>query len=331
MVELIPGTINILGTEIELLKLLITAVIIGVGVLVARLVRVMITRVLGKYIPDETEVVVKRVIYWGIIGVAAFSAIGNLGVDFTGVMLAGGIIGIVIGFATQSVVANLFSGIFLQLDRPVKIGDPIEVVDMNVAGVIKEITPFSTRLRRFDGVLIRIPNEKIFTSQIRNFFGHVARRVEVTVGIAYKEDAATAIELIKEMAARNPKVFAEPAPNIMVWELADSSVNINVWVWVPSPEWFPVRTQIMRQLKELLDNAGIEIPFPHRTLWFGESKTGEKDTLAVAVREAGRETAVAAEAKAGLVTETKKRERGELSKGRDRDTTEEGEGGGAEF
>ena len=285
LVELIPATINILGTEIEILKLVITIVIIAIGVLVARIVRLTITRFLGKYIPDQTETVIKKVVYWGIIAIAAFSAIGNLGVDFTGVLLAGGILGIVIGLATQSVVANLLSGFFLQLDKPAKIGDPIEVVDMGIAGIIIEITPFSTRLRRFDGVLIRIPNEKIFTSQIRNFFGHLARRTEVTVGIAYKEDAAAAIQLISNMVAQNPKILAEPAPNIMVWELADSSVNINVWVWVPSPEWFAMRSQIMQDLKALLDNAGIEIPFPHRTIWFGESKKGEKDALAIQLKE----------------------------------------------
>lgn len=288
---MIPTTINILGTEVELLKLVVTAVIIAVGVLVARIARLSIDKFLGRYIPDQVEAVVRGAVYWGIIAIAIFSAIGNLGVDFTGILLAGGIFGIIIGFATQSVVANLFSGLFLQMDRAVEVGDPVEVVDMRVAGVVKEITIFSTRLTRFDGVLIRIPNEKFFTSQLRNFYGHAARRVEVTVGIAYKEDAAAAIRLINEMVANDPRILAEPAPNIMVWELADSSVNINVWVWVPSTEWFPVRTQIMLQLKELLDRAGIQIPFPHRTIWFGESKEGKKDTLSVLLTDSAEEGA----------------------------------------
>ncbi|MEM3099489.1 MAG: mechanosensitive ion channel family protein [Nitrososphaerales archaeon] len=302
MVELIPTTINILGTEVELFKLVVTATIIIVGVIIARVFRLITDRFLGKYIPVQTEAVIRRIVYWGIIGIAVFSAIGTLGVDFTGLLLAGGIAGIIIGFATQSVVSNLLSGLFLQMDRAVKIGDPVEVVDMGVAGIIKEVTMFSTRLRRFDGVLIRIPNEKFFTSQLRNFNGHVARRVEVSVGIAYKEDAATAIRLITEMVAKEPRILAEPAPSIMVWELADSSVNINVWVWVPSIEWFPMRTQIVQNLKELLDRNGIEIPFPHRTIWFGESKSGEKDTLAIAIKEGRTLT----EPNNRIVAETKK-------------------------
>jgi small-conductance mechanosensitive channel len=285
MVELIPSTIDILGTEIEFLKLVVSISIFTVGVIIARIVRMTVLRFFGKHLPPATEAMVKRAVYWGIIGLAALSAISNMGVDFTGILLAGGIFGIIIGFATQSLVANLISGIFLQIERPVKVGDPVEVVDMNVAGIVVETTAFSTRLRRFDGVYIRIPNEKFFSSQLRNFAGHVARRTEVTIGIAYKEDAATAMRLITDMASRNPKILAEPAPNIMVWELADSSVNINVWVWVPSQEWFPMRTQIVHDLKTLLDNAGIEIPFPHRTIWFGETKDGAKDTLAVTVKE----------------------------------------------
>ncbi|MBE43707.1 MAG: mechanosensitive ion channel protein MscS [Thaumarchaeota archaeon] len=285
MVEFIPLMISVLGTEIDLLQLLISIGIFTVGVVIARIIRMTVLRLVGKHLPTQTEIVVKRIVYWGIIGVATLSAVSNMGIDFTGVLLAGGIFGIVIGFATQSIVANLISGLFLHIDRPVKVGDPIEVVDMNVAGVVVETTAFSTRLRRFDGVFIRIPNEKFFTSQLRNFSTHVARRVEVTVGIAYKEDATTTIQLIKEMVDKDPKVFVEPAPSIIVWELADSSVNINIRIWVASQEWFPVRLEIMQQLKELLDNSGIEIPFPHQTIWFGESKEGTKDTLSIAVKE----------------------------------------------
>ena len=324
MAEYFPSTINILGTEIEVLTLVVTILIITIGISVATIVKLTITRLLGKYIPDPTEILIKRILYWGIIAVTVFSAFGNLGVDFTGVLLAGGIIGIVIGFATQSIVANLISGIFLQLDRAVKIGDPVEVVDMGVSGIMKEITAFSTRIRRWDGVLIRIPNDKIFTSQLRNFYGHIARRVEVTVGIAYKEDASAAIQLIQDMASRNPKIFAEPAPQVMVWELADSSVNILTKVWTVSQEWFPVRIEIMGLLKDLLDNAGIEIPFPHRTLWFGESKDGTKDTLQVAVKEANEET------KATLVSASTRSEESEVISRKDKDVSAEDDSSGAD-
>lgn len=230
--------------------------------------------------------------FWVIIGIAAFSAIGNAGVDFTGVIVAAGVFGVVLGFALQSVVVNLISGLFLQFDRPAKIGDPVELVDQDVAGIILDVTTFSTRIRTFDDVFIRVPNEKVFTSRIKNFSTHIARRVELTVGIAYKEDAEKAKNLIMQMLENNPRVLTDPAPNVMVWELAENSVNLWIWPWVPASEWFSLRQQIIEDIKSLLDKNGIEIPFPQRTVWFGESKRGQKDRLAVTIdsEEDGKRT-----------------------------------------
>lgn len=100
MVELLPSAIDILGTEIELLKLLVSVAIFAVGVMIARIVQMTVLRFLGRHLPPTTEAILKRLVYWGIIGIAALAAISNMGVDFTGLLLAGGIFGIVIGFAT---------------------------------------------------------------------------------------------------------------------------------------------------------------------------------------------------------------------------------------
>ncbi len=268
--DFLPSTINILGTEVEVLKLLISIIIISVGFIIAKGISLLITKVLGKYIPDNIEITIRRIIYWGIIAISILSALGNLGVDFTGILLAGGIAGIIIGFATQSIVANLISGLFLHLDKPIKIGDPIEVVGMDVSGVVVDITAFSTRIRRFDGVFVRIPNEKIFTAQLRNFNAYIARRIEITVGIAYKEDMDKALNIIKGLLEKHPKILVEPEPRINVWELGDSSININIWPWVPSSEWINVRSELVKLVKEEFDKHGIEIPFPQRTIWFGK-------------------------------------------------------------
>ncbi len=268
--ELLPSTINILGTEIEVLRLLISIIIISVGFIIAKSASLLLARVLGKYIPDNIEIAIKRLVYWGIIGIALLSAIGNLGIDFTGLLLAGGIVGIVIGFATQSIVANLISGLFLHLDKPIKIGDTIEVVGMDVIGTVVDITAFSTRIIRTDGVFVRIPNDKIFTASLRNFNVHIVRRVEITIGIAYKEDMDNALNIIKELVDKHPKILVEPPPIINVWELSDSSVNIRVWPWVPATEWFAVRSELVKSIKEEFDKHKIEIPFPQRTIWFGK-------------------------------------------------------------
>jgi len=253
-------------------QLLFALIVIVVGILIGRLARMTSSRVLSSVMSENTSNLVQRIIYYSTIIVATLAALSYLGIDFTGALLAGGILGIVIGFATQSVVANLISGIFLQIDKPVSIGDPIGIIDEHLYGVILEINILSTSIRTFDGVNLRIPNERLFTSKIHNFSKYVARRVVITVGIAYQEDIQNAIDMIIKMLNENSLVLAEPAPLVYVDELADSSVNLSVRAWAPSTVWFEVRTQIVQQIKNILDESGIEIPFPQRVLWQGDSQ-----------------------------------------------------------
>jgi small-conductance mechanosensitive channel len=118
----------------------------------------------------------------------------------------------------------------------------------------------------FDGTYVRMPNSDVFLSEIRNSSGTVARRVEFTIGVAYKEDTAEVIDVIKDSLARTPLVLVEPAPDLYVNNLGDSSVNINVWCWVPFSVWFDMKKVLVEQMKRELDAKGIEIPFPQRVL-----------------------------------------------------------------
>ncbi|WP_010477943.1 mechanosensitive ion channel family protein [Thermococcus zilligii] len=217
------------------------------------------------------EVQVKAKLFYYLIVILAFFIALNIA-GFTGrlttIFAAAGITGIVLGFASQTVVANFISGIFMYFDKPLKIGDPVEVA--GYSGIVHDIRILSTRIRTWDGVLVRIPNEKLFNSEIKNLMKYPARRVDITVGIAYKEDAGKAIEVIKKTLDEMPYVLAEPAPAVFVDNLGDSSVNISIRAWAPKEKWFDVRTQIVQRVKEALDREGIEIPFPQRVNWFPE-------------------------------------------------------------
>jgi small-conductance mechanosensitive channel len=259
--------------DFTFLQLIIALIIIAVGIIVARAIRVLLQRVLSPLMSANSSKLVMRLLYYTVIVISVMAALSYLGIDFTGALLAGGILGIVIGFATQSVVANLISGIFLQLDKPISIGDPIMMIDSGLAGVILEINVFSTTIRTFDGVNLRVPNEAIFTSKVYNFSRHTARRANIVIGIAYKEDMDRAIEVLKKTLDENSLMLVEPAPLVYVDELGDSSVNLSVRVWAPSSVWFTVRTQVVQQLKKALDDEGIEIPFPQRVVWRGDPQS----------------------------------------------------------
>jgi small-conductance mechanosensitive channel len=272
----IPSTVNLFGTEVAPLTILLTVVIIVAGFAIARFARIVTTRYIGSKLPPDTRRTLGKTLYYGIIAIALLSALGISGIDLSGVFLAGGIAGIIIGFATQSLFSNLISGIFLQMDKPMKIGDPVLITGKlpDVAGVVVEITTLSSRLRMFDGTYVRLPNADVFLSEIRNFSSAAARRVEISVGIAHKEDAAKVIGIIQKSLKETPLVLVEPAPDVYIDSIGDSAININVWCWAPYSVWFDIRKQIVEQVKRELDASKIEIPFPKRMVYLADSGSG---------------------------------------------------------
>lgn len=262
------SSINIAGTELSLMSLLIGVVIIGVGIIVAKTVRTLFNRYYAPTLPEHTAKTMGKLIYFGIIIISFLVFTSSTGIDLSGLLVAGGIAGIVIGFATQSVVSNLISGIFLLIEKPAKQGDSLELPDSNVAGTFVDIGTFSSKVRKFDGTIVRIPNEKFFTSNIRILTDSPVRRTEAKVGIAYKEDIDAAISILsKTIDSRMPYVLREPAPEFRVEELGDSSVNINILVWHPKEDWGKVAPVLLKFAKNALDEVGIEIPFPQRVIW----------------------------------------------------------------
>jgi len=255
---------------------LLTIVIIVAGFAIAQAARTVTTKYIGTRLPPDTRRTLGKVTYYVIIAIALLSALGVSGLDLSGLFIAGGFAGIIIGFATQSLFSNLISGIFLQIDKPMKIGDPVLITGKlpDVAGVVVEVTTLSSRLRMFDGTYVRLPNSDVFLSEIRNYSSAAARRVEITVGIAYKEDLAKVVEIIKKNLKETPLVLVEPEPDIYINDFGDSAVNINVWCWVPFSVFFDVKKQLMQQIKHELDSNNIEIPFPQRVVYL--AKNGDK-------------------------------------------------------
>lgn len=272
------STVNILGSQISVTSLILAVIIMAVGVIFAKTLSVLFRRYLAANLPDNTASSLHKLIYYGIIVVTLLAVVTSQGIDLSGLMVAGGIFGIVIGFAVQSVVSNLFSGIFLMFDRPAKTGDLIELPQSNIYGRLMDITIFSTRIKLFDGSIARVPNEKIFTSEMRNVSGSEVRRIDVTLGIAYKEDIDHAIDVIKKAVAKLPYVLREPKPEVWTEQLADSSVNLKVLTWIPRDEWDHVGPILLKELKKEIDDSGIEIPFPQRVIHYSEKISDSRRT-----------------------------------------------------
>jgi small conductance mechanosensitive channel len=206
-----------------------------------------------------------RLARYGILGLGLLVAANQVGFA-VGSLLAGlGIFGLAVGFAAQDTLANLIAGLTILWDRPFRTGDNVTIA--GTFGRVTEIGLRSTRLRTIEQRDAILPNKDVISQMIVNHTLTPQSRVRVAVGIAYREDPRRAREVLLRCAREDPAVMAEPPPEVIVTELAESSVNLELRAWVGDPfREAEVRWRLLESVKLALDAAGIEIPFPQRTV-----------------------------------------------------------------
>lgn len=189
------------------------------------------------------------------------------GFKFTTLLGAAGIMGIAIGFAAQTSLSNLISGIFLIWEQPFQIGDLIKADQQQ--GVVHSISLLSVQLRTFDNQLIRIPNESLIKNPLVNITRFPIRRMDTNIGVAYKEDIQKVMDILKEVADANPYCLEQPEPVVIFKGFGDSALEFLFAPWFAKQDFILLRNSILREIKTKFDDEGIEIPFPHRTLYSG--------------------------------------------------------------
>jgi len=269
---------TIVWGKVTLLRLIIALSIFIISIIISKILSLYVRRTLkNKTSKDSMEAVVKAVSYLILI-IGLIWALAVIGLKLSGLLVAGGIVGIIIGFASQSIVGNLVSGVFLMIERPIRIGNTVNLND--TVGIVEDIKIISTTIRTFDGYQVRIPNEKVFTGNISNYVTNVVRRFEYDVGIRYNDDADKAITIIKELIFNEPFALKNPEPLVWVNKLGDNAVNVNVKIWAPVSEWWALRTSMLWRIKKALELQGIEIAFPQRVVWFGDQRQ-DNDSLPI--------------------------------------------------
>jgi len=247
---------------------LIVAVLIYFAALLAsKILTLQLRRRFKDKINKENMELLAKALSYVIMIIAIVWILPTIGIEPSGLIVAGGIVALAIGFAGQSIIGNLISGIFLMGERPIKIGDLVEI--SGNLGFVEDIHIISTSIRTLEGNFIRIPNETVFSSSITNYTSTPVRRFEYVVGIRYADDAVKAIQVIKDIINAHPLALVNPAPHVYVENLGDNSVDIMVRIWSPSTEWFGVKMELLWKVKTAIEEAGIEIPFPQRVVWFG--------------------------------------------------------------
>jgi small conductance mechanosensitive channel len=192
------------------------------------------------------------------------AALDQLGVDTTSMIAVLGAAGLAVGLALKDSLQNFAAGVMLIMFRPFKIGDFVEAG--GTSGIIEHISIFNTIMKTGDNREVIVPNGQIYADTITNYSAKDTRRIDMVFGIGYGDDLLKAKQLLSDIVINHPKVLADPAPVIRVSELADSSVNFDVRPWVGADDYWPVRSELIEQVKLSFDDNGISIPFPQMDL-----------------------------------------------------------------
>lgn len=199
-----------------------------------------------------------------ILAFAALFVLNTFGVKTTSIVAAIGAAGLAIGLAMQGALSNVAAGVMIILFRPFKLGDFI-AVDGEM-GTVHEITLNNTVIASLSNLKVIIPNSEVWGNTITNYSSFDTRRAEWTFGVGYGANLATAEQVIRETIMGDSRSHSDPEPFIQVNELNSSSVDFLVRVWVDAEEYFQYQADMKRKVKEALDDAGVDIPFPTRTL-----------------------------------------------------------------
>lgn len=244
------------------------AIILVVGLILIYSVAYIVRKVLPKNLSKQRQMIINRFVQYSGIIILFFIIVSELKINLTAIFGAAGIIGIVIGVASQTSIGNIISGFFLVSEKSFELGDVIKIGDKS--GVVYSIDLLSIKLKTFDNLLLRIPNQTVISSEVTNVTRFPIRRLDFELGVAYKEDLVKVRSIIEKVVRNNPLCLDEPEPLIVFKEFGASSINILLGVWFEKTNYLKVKNSVFLEIKTAFDAEGIEIPFPHISVYTGE-------------------------------------------------------------
>jgi len=238
-------------------------VLLAVGIWAAKIIKKLVIKVLTKRNVDVTIIsFVGNVTYAGVIIFVITATLAEVGVQTASFIAVIGAVGLAIGLALQGALGNFAAGFLLILFRPFKAGQFINAT--GILGTVEEVQLLYTQLKTPDNIKIIIPNGKLLADTITNYSLNDTRRAEWKIGVGYGDDLKKTRNILQELLDAEERILKDPAAQIFVVELADSSVNFSVRAWTKSGDWWATFTDMIEKIKERFDAEGINIPFPQR-------------------------------------------------------------------
>jgi len=242
-----------------ILKLAGTILMTLLILVVFNLIRFIMGKVLKGTISEQRNYMVKKGIRYTGFVLALLFVFRRMGIDTTAILGAAGIAGIVIGFAAQTSVSSLISGFFLLSEKPFAVGDTIKVED--ITGVVLSVDLLSVKLRTFDNLFVRIPNETISKSNLTTITRFPIRRLDLSFSVAYKEDLERVRDTLLLLASGNTFCLDNPPPFFGIDSFGDSGIKILFNLWFEKSNFWNLKNSIIIQIKKRFEEEGIEIPY----------------------------------------------------------------------
>jgi len=249
-------------------QIIYALILVSIGYLVASASSRALLAFIEKRFTIKNAIIFKRLIFYLILAIFLVMALHQLGFNLSVLLGAAGILSVAIGFASQTSMSNVISGLFLLGERAFSVGDTIKIG--NTTGEVISVDWLSIKLRTPENMFVRIPNETLIKSEMTNLTRFKIRRFDLNISIAYSEDIGQVRDLLLKLVNEDTQCLDDPEPLVIVDAFADSGITLRLAVWAKSEEFLKFRSRISEKVKAMLDKEGIEIPYPHISLYAGE-------------------------------------------------------------
>lgn len=253
----------------RILLMIRVALLLFIGIPFIFFVGKWIRTYITKHATAQRGMIFGKIIQYTGLAIILIMVLREFGFELGPLLGAAGIIGIALGFASQTSVSNIISGLFLIAEQPFVVGDVITTG--TTTGEVLSIDILSIKIRTFDNKFVRIPNESILKSEVTTLTRFPIRRADLMVSVAYKENLERVKEIFLEVAHQNPLCLQEPEPLIIFEGFGASSIDFKFAVWAVREDWLKMKNGMYEQIKQRFDQEGIEIPFPHVSVYAGSA------------------------------------------------------------
>ena len=251
------------GAVVELAKDLFAAlVIIAIGTGVSRAIQKLVTKAVssGLQVDETVTSILRLIVRYGIFIVCVIMILNVFGVNTASLIAVLGAAGVAIGLALKDTLGNIAAGIILLFLGTYRRGEYIEFGAFS--GTVTDTNLFTTILETPDGIYISAPNSSIWGSPLKNYTRNGKRRMEIAVSISYSDSIDTAFQLMRDIIAGETRFLKEPAPQVVLQSLKDSSITIAIRAWASNEHYWNIYWEQMRTIKTKIEEAGLHIPFP---------------------------------------------------------------------